>query len=134
MSNKHLYLVANYYMKPQFGVNTTRAGWSKDPEKTRYDETVSINRGLKPKHLAGAGIVLNLSTKTVERNQWRTGASFNDLFKYFFKGYHGYITQVMSKLDPVYFNEMLDELQREHDAMHQEEAEVVNTEEEKVTE
>jgi len=37
------------------------------------------------------------------------------MFKYFFKGYHKYITEVMVKLDAEYFNSMLDEMQAELD-------------------
>ena len=35
--------------------------------------------------------------------------------KYFFKGYHKYITEVMVKLDAKYFDTMLDQMQTELD-------------------
>jgi hypothetical protein len=38
------------------------------------------------------------------------------LFKYFFKGYHSYITEVMTQIDAEYFSQMLDEMQAEHEA------------------
>jgi exosortase F-associated protein len=40
---------------------------------------------------------------------------FYDPLKYFFKGYHKYITEVMVKLDAEYFDSMLDEMQKELD-------------------
>jgi len=48
---------------------------------------------------------------------------FNEMFKYFFKGYHKYVTEVMTKLDAEYFNQMLDEMQSEVDAGKHEETE-----------
>jgi hypothetical protein len=60
-------------------------------------------------------VIVNLSTKTVEKNSFNGNKDFNELFKYFFKGYHKYITEVMVKLDPEYFNQILDEMQSELD-------------------
>ena len=45
------------------------------------------------------------------------------MFKYFFKGYNKYITQVMVQLDAEYFNRMLDEMQAEWEAEKAEKAE-----------
>jgi len=115
MASKNLYLVAFYFARPKRGVNTTRAGWMEKSGNLQYDERVEITRGLK-KDVSMAKIVLNLNTKTVEKNGWSDTRDFKELFKYFFKGYHDYITQVMARLDPKFFNEMLDEIQAEHDA------------------
>jgi hypothetical protein len=60
--------------------------------------------------------VLNLSTKTVLKDRSVPAETFDDKFKYFFKGYHQYITAVMSKLDLEYFNSMLDAMQAEEDS------------------
>ena len=115
MSTKELHLLAYYVQKPKAGVQTQVAGWAKNPDNVQYDERVEITRGLK-RDSDMAKIVLNLSTKKVEKNGWSDVRDFNELFKYFFKGYHEYVTTVMSKLDPIYFNTMLDEMQAEHDA------------------
>lgn len=84
------------------------------PENIRYDEKVEITRGTK-RNAHNAKILLNLSTKSVARNSWGDNRNFDDLFKYFFKGYHQYITTVMTQLDAEYFNRMLDEMQAELD-------------------
>ena len=102
-------------MKPKRHIRTEVAGWMNDPNNIQWDERVEITRGEK-KNSFNAKILINLSTKTVERNNWGDGKTFNDLFKYFFKGYHKYVTEIMSKLDPVYFDQMLDEMQAEHEA------------------
>ena len=86
-----------------------------NPNNLRYDERVEITRGLK-KDSAHSKIILNLSNKTVDKNTWGDNRSFDELFKYFFKGYHQYITQVMTQLDIEYFNKMLDEMQAEVEA------------------
>ena len=115
MSNKDIYLVAFYSMKPKRHVRTEVAGWMKDPNNIRWDESVEITRGLKKNSVNGK-ILLNLSQKQIEKNGWADGKEFNDLFKYFFKGYHKYITELMTQLDPEYFSQMLDEMKAEHEA------------------
>jgi hypothetical protein len=112
MSKQNIYLVAFYYAKPKPGVQTQVAGWNKDPNNIQYDERVEITRGLK-KDTYAAGVIMNLSTKTVDRNRYGDNKSFDEMFKYFFKGYNKYITQVMVQLDAEYFNKMLDEMQAE---------------------
>ena len=106
-------------MKPRPGVNTAQKGWMDDKNNIRYDERVEITRGLK-KDTYSAGVILNLSKKTVDRNRMNEGKNFDDMFKYFFKGYHQYVTQVMAQLDLDYFNKMLDEMQTELDKESQE--------------
>ena len=108
--NKDIYLSGIYMMKPRPGVRTQYKGWMNDLNNITYDENVEITRGKKNPL---AKVVLNLSTKTVEYNGWGTERNFDEYFKYFFKGYHQYITAVMSKLDIEYFNKMLDEMQAE---------------------
>ena len=87
MSKQNIYLVAFYYAKPKPGVQTQVAGWNKDPNNIQYDERVEITRGLK-KDTYAAGVILNLSKKTVERNRHGDNNSFDEMFKYFFKGYN----------------------------------------------
>jgi preprotein translocase subunit SecY len=87
----------------------------KDPNNYQYDEQVQITSRLRTQDISTAKIILNLSTKTVDKNSFNELKKFNELFKYFFKGYHKYITEVMIKLDAEYFNNMLDEMQTELD-------------------
>ena len=112
MSTKNIYLVARYYMKPKPGVNTSKAGWMNDPDNIRYDEAVDIVRGLKGNSL-DAQVVLNLTSKVVERNAWNDNKDFDRLFAYFFEGYHSYLTQVMKQLDPEYLTAMVNKMYSE---------------------
>ena len=108
-----IYLLGIYKMKPRPGVRTQIKGWMDNLNNITYDESVEITRGKKNPL---AKVVLNLSKKTVEYNGWGTERAFDEYFKYFFKGYHDYITAVMLQLDPEYLNSMLDEMQAEIDA------------------
>ncbi len=87
-------------------------GYMTNPDNHQYDEQVAIQIKLRRKDVQ-AKVVLNLSTKTVERNGFNQNTDFNEMFKYFFKGYHKYITEIMVQLDAEYFNQMLDEMQSE---------------------
>ena len=112
MSNKNIYLVAFYALRPREGVNTAVAGWMNNESNLRYDEKVEITRGMK-KNSATARVVLDFSNKTVVRNNFNDNRDFKSLFKYFFGGYHKYITEVMRQLDPAYLTAVLDELEAE---------------------
>jgi len=115
LANKDIYLVGFYHMKPRPGVRTNVKGWMDNFDNITYDESVEITRGLK-KNAGMAKVVLNLSQKTVDRNTWGTERSFDEYFKHYFKGFHKYLTTVMTQLDAEYFNKMLDEMQAELDA------------------
>lgn len=117
-SKKSLYLVAFYHAHPRIGVKTTRAGWMTRDNNLQFDERVEITRGRK-KDSDMASIVLNLNDKKVEKNTWDPEQrDFREMFKYFFKGYHEYITTVMANLDPIFFNSVLDELKAEYELAH----------------
>ena len=116
MSTKNIYLVARYYLKPKPGVSTSTKGWMDDPNNIRYDEAVDIVRGLK-KNTTSAQVILNLSTKVVEKNSWNDNKDFDRLFAYFFEGYHSYLTSVMKQLDPEYLTAMVDKMHSEIEAM-----------------
>ena len=115
MKKQNIYLVAQYVTRPRDPRKTHLPGYMKDPANHQYDERVQISSRLRNQDLYTAKIILNLSTKTVDKNSFNDLNNFNDLFKYFFKGYHKYITEVMVKLDAEYFNQMLDEMQAELD-------------------
>jgi hypothetical protein len=115
MKKQNIYLVANYLTKPKDPRRTHVPGYMKDPANIRYDEQVQVSTRLRRQDLMTAKVIMNLSDKTVEQNSFNGNKNFDELFKYFFKGYHKYITEVMVKLDPEYFNQMLDEMQTELD-------------------
>lgn len=112
MSNKNIYLVAYYTMKPRAGVKTNVKGWMEDPANLQYDEKVEITRGLK-KNSNTAKIILDFSTKTVTRNGFNSDRDFKKLFKYFFGGYAQYMSTVMIQLDPTWMDAMVNELEAE---------------------
>jgi hypothetical protein len=112
---KDIYLVGFYSMKPRKGVKTSVKGWMNDTANLQYDEKVEITRGIKNSAVT-AKILLNLSKKTVDRNGFNADRDFKSLFKYFFGGYHQYITEVMKQLDPAYLESVLAELQAEMEA------------------
>jgi fructose-specific phosphotransferase system component IIB len=115
MKKQNIYLVAQYLAKPRDPRRTHIPGYMKDPANIRYDEQVQVSNRLRQQDLITAKIIINLSDKKVEQNSFNGNKDFNELFKYFFKGYHKYITEVMAKLDPEYFNQMLDEMQSDLD-------------------
>jgi len=115
MKKQTIYLVAHYTTKPRDPRKTHIPGYMKDPANHQYDEQVAIQTRLKPNDV-NAKIVMNLGEKKVESNKFNDNRDFNELFKYFFKGYHKYVTEIMSKLDPEYFSQMLDEMKAEHEA------------------
>jgi hypothetical protein len=115
MKKQNIYLVAHYSTKPRDPKKTHISGYMKDPANHQIDEQVQISTRLR-KQDVNAKIIINLSDKKVEQNSFNGNKDFNELFKYFFKGYHKYVTEVMSKLDPEYFNSMLDEMQAELDS------------------
>ena len=124
MRKKSIYLIANYSAKPKNPAKTHIPGYMKDPANIRYDEQVQISTRLRSKDIVNAKVIMNLSEKNVEKNSFNDNKNFNELFKYFFKGYHKYITDVMAQLDAEYFNTMLDEMQAEVNAgKHDEETE-----------
>ena len=124
MKKRSIYLVAHYTAKPKDPRQTHKPGYMKDPGNLSYDEQVQVSTRLRPKDINMAKIIINLSNKTVDKNSFNGKKDFNELFKYFFKGYHKYITDVMVQLDAEYFNQMLDEMQAEVDeGKHNEETE-----------
>jgi hypothetical protein len=114
MKKQNIYLVAHYVTRPRDPKKTHIPGYMKDPANHQYDEQVQISTRLR-KQDVNAKIIINLSEKCVQQNSFNDKKDFDELFKYFFKGYHKYITEVMAKLDPEYFNQILDEMQAEID-------------------
>ena len=115
MKKQNIYLVANYVARPRDPRRTHIPGYMKDPANIQFDEQVQVSTRLRKQDLTTAKVIMNLSNKTVDKNSFNNNKNFDELFKYFFKGYHKYITEIMAKLDPEYFNQILDEMQAEID-------------------
>jgi len=112
LSNKNVYLVAFYSITPRRGVNTSKKGWMADKNNLQYDERLEITRGLK-KNSNIANVILNLSDKTIAKNNFNDNSDFRSFFKYYFGGYHKYISTVMKELDPAYLEEFLKDTEAE---------------------
>lgn len=115
MKKQSIYLIANYIAKPRNPHKTHVAGYMKNPDNVQYDEQVQISTRLRPKDITTAKIIINLSEKVVQQNNFNQNKDFKELFKYFFKGYHKYITEVMVKLDAEYFDSILEEMKNNLD-------------------
>jgi hypothetical protein len=113
--DKGIFLVAQYYKKPQPHVNTSKKGWMDNPDNIRWDEQMIVTRGIKPKD-ANAQVILNLSEKTVVRNSFTPDKPFDEVFRYFFTGYSQYLAPVMGQLDQAYLLNLAQEIQAEIEA------------------
>jgi hypothetical protein len=108
MKIKDLHLVAFYVQKPRPGVQTQIAGWNKNPDNYQYDERIEFTKGLSSKDSQYAGIVLNLSKKTVVQNRYNSEQrDFDGLFKYFLEAYPKYVINVMAQLDMPYLEQFI---------------------------
>lgn len=90
--------MAHYSMRPKPNIKTSSAGWMNDPNNIMYDEQVAITNGLKKHDLTYAKVILNLNTRTVERNTWKSEKTFDALFEYFYAGYPTYLDPVVNML------------------------------------
>ena len=107
---KGIFLVAQYYKKPQPHVNTSKKGWMDNPANIRWDEQMLVTRGLKAKD-SNAQVILNLGEKTIVRNTFSQGKTFDEVFIYFLNGYSQYLVPVMGQLDRAYLEAIAAELQ-----------------------
>ena len=99
MSNKNVYLVAYYMIKPKHSrVATQIKGWMSESDNVAYDEQIAVVTKLKTNDLQTAKIILDLSNRTVYRNSWNNGKGFDDLFEHFYTGYQKYLDPVINQL------------------------------------
>jgi hypothetical protein len=114
MKIKDLHLIAFYVQKPRKGVQTQIAGWMKDPNNFQYDERVEFTKGISTKDSQHAGVVLNLSKKTVVTNRYNTQhRDFDALFKYFLEAYPQQVATVMAELDVDYLKQFIPEEEKD---------------------
>lgn len=98
MKNAGLFLVAYYTMRPKYQHITHKAGWMEDQDNISYDESINIVMRLKNKDITTAKVIIDLLNKTVVRNSWNSGASFDELFAYYREGYPQYLEPVAKQL------------------------------------
>ena len=116
MKIKDLHLLAFYVQKPRHGVQTQIKGWMKDPNNYQYDERIEFTKGLQSKDQQCAGVILNLSKKTVVSNRYNTEhKDFDALFKYFLNAYPKYVINVMAQLDMAYLEQFIPKEEPAHE-------------------
>lgn len=98
---KSIYLVAYYYQKPKARVKTTKPGWKNNSENISWDEQVTVTRVLKNRDLTMAKVILDLVNRRVVRNAWSPDRDFDELYRYFEKGYPEQTTTVMKQIEAV---------------------------------
>lgn len=109
-TNKSIFLVAYYFMRPQARVRTQVKGWMQAEKNMQFDEQVAVTKRLKNSDRTTAKIILDLSKKSVVRNGWGSTEAFDELFKYFHASYPKYTTEVMAMLDPAYLERINTEM------------------------
>jgi hypothetical protein len=108
-----LYLVACYSLRPKTNrVRTECPGWMKLPGALSYNEQVILTKNLKNQDIQTAQVILDMVKKSVIKNSFVKGRSFDDLFLYYYNNYPQYTKDIMSKLDPNYLTRftMLDSI------------------------
>ena len=99
MKNNDIYLLAQYVATPKNPKLTSQKGYMNNPDNIQYNEQVGIVRGLKSKDLINQHVILNLTKEEIVKNQYKTGATFEEAFKYFYDGYSEYINESINMLN-----------------------------------
>ena len=98
---RNLYLVAYYYQRPDNPrVRTQIPGWMKQEGNLSWDEQVQMTTRLRNRDHSMAKVILDLGKKTVVKNSWDSGKSFDELFEYYRKNYPKYTEELATKLYP----------------------------------
>lgn len=83
------FLVATYLKAPADPKQTHRPGYINDEKNISYREKVTVTRGLKDRDLT-AGIILNLTQKTVFKCRFEGKNDWETLAAYYAKSYPNY--------------------------------------------
>lgn len=98
MRNKDIHVLGYYKATPKNPGKTRFPGYMKDPNNISWTESINITRGLKPRDLTEAQVILNLNTKSVVRNSWNQGQDFETLLGYYQQNYPNYINPIIARL------------------------------------
>ena len=110
MKIKDLHIIATYIKKPNNNKLTHQKGYMSNPDNYYFDEVITVAKGLRTPELQTAGIVLNLSKKTVILNNYALEMTdFDSLFKYFLEAHPKYIAGIMGELDLEYLQQFVPE-------------------------
>jgi len=86
---KDTFLVATYLKAPKDPKQCFRKGYINDEKNISYREKVTVTRGLKDRDLT-AGIILNLTQKTVFKCRFEGKNDWETLAAYYAKSYPNY--------------------------------------------
>jgi len=95
---KTKYLICNYIMVPKNPSITSVPNWQKDPNNVQYDEQVFFDSKVRTKD-ESASVILNMETKTIEKNRLDEKLTYDQLHDYFYKAYKQYMDPVLKALD-----------------------------------
>ena len=95
---KDTFLVATYLKAPRDKSKTHKKGYMNDDKNISYSEKVTITVGLKDRDLT-AGIILNLTQKTVHKCNFGGKNDWETLADYYAKGYPNYFE--LKKPEPI---------------------------------
>lgn len=87
---KDIFLVATYLKAPKDPKKSAVKGYINNDENISYGEKVTVTRGLKDRDLT-AGIILNLTQKTVHKCRFGGNNDWETLAAYYAKGYPQYL-------------------------------------------
>jgi hypothetical protein len=90
---KEIFLVATYLKAPREAGKTIHKGYMNDDKNISYREKVTITRGLKDRDLT-AGIILNLTQKTVYKCHFDGKNDWETLAQYYAKSYPEYFKMI----------------------------------------
>ena len=85
-----IFLVATYLKAPKDPRQCIHKGYIKDDKNISYREKVTVTRGLKDRDLT-AGIILNLTQKTVYKCRFEGKNDWETLASYYAKSYPNYL-------------------------------------------
>ena len=85
-------------MVPKNPSITSVPNWQKDPDNVQYDEQVFFDSKIRTKD-ESASVIINLETKTIEKNRLDSKLTYDQLHDYFYKAYKQYMDPVLAALN-----------------------------------
>ena len=114
--NDSIYLIATYFAKPRDPRKTHLKGYMKDPANIRWDEALTMTRGLKTRDSTNGGIILDITKRKLVKDSRTTGKDYDQLIRYFFMNYDRQLVPVLAQVDPDLLQTIAGELKAELDA------------------
>ena len=94
---KDIFIIAQYYAKPRNPKLTYQKGYMDNEANIVWDERIDVTHGLKQKDLLAAKVIINISAQRVEKDGFKSGKSFDELFEYFYTSNPKQISQAIKR-------------------------------------